>query len=240
MKAAEVREMARGSLHDRWGGAVLNTFLALLMGATVLGYASGYASVYGHIAQWTGEGYSAATQILGVIGTILSIVSLIIGGAMNLGIVEYHQRLAFHKEADTYVLVSYFKDHFTEAFLTNLLVDLFVLLWSLLLVIPGIVMAYAYSMTFFLMQENPDLKAMDAIRASRTMMKGRKWKLFCLDLSFIGWALLCALTAGLGNLLLMPYVMQAHTIFYNNARWEQTAAQQADAVSEPAGSGGTV
>lgn len=100
----------------------------------------------------------------------------------------------------------------------SLLVMLYTILWSLLLIIPGIIKSYAYAMTPYIMNDRPDLDADDCIHESRMMMKGYKWKLFCLDLSFIGWAILCVFTLGIGNLWLHPYVEASHAKFYEELR----------------------
>ncbi|MDR0725426.1 MAG: DUF975 family protein [Prevotellaceae bacterium] len=99
-----------------------------------------------------------------------------------------------------------------------LLVYLYVILWSLLLIIPGIVKFYSYAMTPYLLYENPALGADTLICKSMNMMKGNKMKLFLLDLSFIGWGLLCVLSLGIGFLWLIPYVQSARSAFYEDLR----------------------
>ena len=96
----------------------------------------------------------------------------------------------------------------------NFMMGLFVFLWTLLFVFPGIVAAYRYAMVPYLMAEFPELRVMEAIRESKRLMKGNKWRLFCLHFSFIGWDLLCTLTMGIGYLWLNPYRMVAETAFY--------------------------
>jgi uncharacterized membrane protein len=73
----------------------------------------------------------------------------------------------------------------------------FVALWSLLLVVPGIVAAYRYSMAPFLMADDPDLGALDAINMSKKMMDGHKGRLFALQFSFIGWAFCSMILIGI-------------------------------------------
>ena len=82
---------------------------------------------------------------------------------------------------------------------------LYIVLWSLLLVIPGIVKTYSYAMTPYIMAEHPSLTANEAITESRRIMDGKKWRLFCLDLSFIGWELLCSLPLCAGYFLILRY-----------------------------------
>ena len=104
----------------------------------------------------------------------------------------------------------------------SLLMTLYILLWCLLLIIPGIIMGYAYAMTPYIMNDRPDLDAPDCIHESRVMMKGYKWKLFCLDFSFIGWAILCLFTLGIGFLWLQPYIEASHAKFYEELKARRT------------------
>ena len=117
-----------------------------------------------------------------------------------------------------------YRDNFLKAFLVPLLQGLFVFLWSLLFFIPGVIMAYAYSMAIYVANDNPELSAMDAIRKSRELMDGHKWDLFVLDLSFIGWIFLCLLTFGIGFFFLAPYIEMAHVEFYRELTEQVTEA----------------
>jgi len=101
---------------------------------------------------------------------------------------------------------------------TYLLMVLFLILWFLLLIIPALVMSYAYIMAFFVLADDPAIGPRDALRRSVEMMRGHKWKLFCLYCRFIGWSLLCLLTCGVGFLWLMPYMQAAMTHFYEDVR----------------------
>ena len=103
---------------------------------------------------------------------------------------------------------------------TMFLRDLFVWLWSLLFVIPGIVKSYAYSMVPYIIYENPKLSAKQALRISETMTDGYKWDLFVLALSFFGWHLLSAITGGLvGILWSNPYIGLTHADAYETLKW---------------------
>ena len=94
------------------------------------------------------------------------------------------------------------------------LVGFFTSLWSLLLIVPGIIKFYAYAMTPYILIDNPELSANQAINLSCKMMKGHKFDLFFLQLSFIGWGILSVFTGGIGLLWLMPYMMSAQAAFY--------------------------
>ena len=102
--------------------------------------------------------------------------------------------------------------------LTMFLMYLFIFLWALLLVIPGIIKSLAYSMTPFIIKDYPELSPNQAINLSIKMMKGRKFDLFWLYLSFIGWFFLCIFTLGLGYLWLAPYVQTSMAAFYQDVK----------------------
>lgn len=106
---------------------------------------------------------------------------------------------------------------------TSLLVSVFVMLWTLLLIIPGIIMSYAYSMTPYIMKDNPEMSAMDCIKKSKEMMRGYKWKLFLLDLGFIGWILLGCLTLGIYLLWVEPWMVSARAKFYEELKARQNS-----------------
>ena len=97
----------------------------------------------------------------------------------------------------------------------------FTILWSLLLVIPGIIKSYSYAMTSFILKGEPEMKNNAAIEKSMAMMEGNKMKLFMLDLSFIGWAILCIFTLGIGLLFLQPYVAISRAAFYEDLKAQQ-------------------
>lgn len=107
-------------------------------------------------------------------------------------------------------------NNFLNAFVAYLLMTIFILLWALLLIIPGIMKAYSYSMTFFIMAETPNISGQDAITKSKILMQGNRWKLFCMDLRFLGWWILCILTLGVLSLWITPYYMTARALFYRD------------------------
>ena len=87
-------------------------------------------------------------------------------------------------------------------------------LWSLLLVVPGFVAFYAYRMAFFLKADHPEWSAWHVLAESKRMMDGHKWRLACLDASFIGWLLLVGMTFGLAGLFVNPYMGVTYAAFY--------------------------
>ena len=123
---------------------------------------------------------------------VWTLFTLVVGGAVRLGYARFNLNLADGKAAAVSDLFSQ-KGRLWDGFCLKFLQGLYVALWSLLLVIPGIVKSYSYAMAPYIMAEHPALTANEAITESRRIMDGNKWRLFCLDFSFIGWELLCVL-----------------------------------------------
>lgn len=106
---------------------------------------------------------------------------------------------------------------------TMLVKRIFILLWTLLFIIPGLIMSYAYEMTPYILNDNPDLGAKETLDRSREMMKGHKWELFVLDLSFIGWFLLSIVTFGIADIFYVhPYYTSTHAAFYEALKAQET------------------
>lgn len=138
---------------------------------------------------------------------------ILVSGPLGVGMAIYFLKLSRDHETKLEDLFAGFQN-FGNTFLLGLLQGLFIVLWSLLFIIPGIIAALAYSQAFYIMADDPTIKPMDALKKSREMMDGYKWDLFLLGLSFIGWALLCILTLGIGFLWLTPYMQATFAQFY--------------------------
>ncbi len=148
-----------------------------------------------------------------------SVAALIIGGPITYGVAKLFLKQARDGEKmDIASLFDGFKDDFGGTLLLGFLQTLFILLWSLLLIIPGIVKAYSYSMAFMLKADHPDYDWRTCLDESKKMMNGHKMELFILDLSFIGWLIVGALCFGFGTLWVVAYMQAAHTQFYENLR----------------------
>ena len=110
-----------------------------------------------------------------------------------------------------------FKDY-SRVVLTGLLQGIYIFLWTLLLIVPGIIKSLSYSQTNYILKDYPELKNNAAIELSMAMMKGHKFDYFCLILSFIGWILLGILTLGIGLLWVSPYIATASAHFYEDVK----------------------
>ena len=137
---------------------------------------------------------------------------------------EYGCRKFFRKNLDepaklsniVYVFDSHYKNIVKTAFLT----DLFIWLWSLLFIIPGIIKAYQYRLVPYIMSENPDMSFRDAQAESARLMSGNKWKSFVLDLSFIGWDILSLFTWGILDIFFVgPYKASTDAALYESIKY---------------------
>jgi len=146
-----------------------------------------------------------------------SIIYLLVDAPLLLGISIFSLNLARGYEARFEQIFDGFRNYVTSL-VAYLLIVLFVLLWSLLLIIPGIIAALSYSMTFYIIADEESIEPMEALRKSKKMMEGYKLKLFYLYLRFFGLALLCILTLGIGLLWLIPYIYVTTAIFYDDIK----------------------
>ena len=110
-----------------------------------------------------------------------------------------------------------YKD-FVRTFLTYFLYGIAVAIGTLLFIVPGIILAIGLMMSIYLIKDDKEISAMDALKKSWEMMKGHKMNLFMLGLSFIGWFILCILTLGIGFLFLVPYIDTAFAYYYEDLK----------------------
>lgn len=188
---SELRRSAREYLSGNWGTAILLCF------------------IYNMIS-----GMPASIPYLGFI------VSMLVAGPLSLGLNSCFLHLVRREPFAFENLFDGFKN-FSSAVIAQLLITIFVILWSLLLLIPGIIAGYSYSQVFYILNDNPEIGATEALKRSKEMMVGFKWKLFCLHLSFIGWSLLAILTIFIGFLWLVPYMNVSAATFYENIKTTQ-------------------
>lgn len=235
MKSAkELRAQARKALQGRYWPAFLASLIASVLGGTAI--SSGYTAAGGSSASAANSAAQAqlspeeAAVVIGVFLTTLllvlavSIVYTLIGGAVELGYNAFNLKLYETGEKPSLKLLFSRFSIFGKALWLRILIGIKVFLWTLLFIVPGLIAALRYAMAPYLMAAHPELGASEAIEKSKALMVGNKWRLCCLGLSFFGWYLLAALTAGIGFFFLAPYVKAAETAFYL-ALTQQPAAQ---------------
>ncbi len=239
LEAKDFRARARETLRGNWGPAILVCFLAVLLGG--IGSADIIKVNFDTSQGWTVQffeyfkysvremSFLTGNVSLPIVGAllpglvqmagILAVAQFFIGGAVQLGVCSYFIKNAMGQNPDWKEEFSYFQ-YFGKALALRIVTSIFIFLWTLLLIIPGIIAAYRYSMASYILAENPQMDFMDAIRQSGEMMDGRKADKFWLDLTFIGWEILGLLAFGLGFILLNPYEKAAEAHFYLNAKTE--------------------
>ncbi len=231
--ASDFRTLARDSLRGKWTIAVIAGLIASLLGGISsngpkinlnlndggaslnLTYANQqiYSTQSGFLPELNGWIIGGAIYII-IAAIVMAIGFFILGSIVSVGYSKFNLDLVDRQKApEINTLFGYF-NHWKEVTLTNLLQTVYVILWSLLFIIPGIIASYSYAMTGYILAENPELAPSEAIERSKQMMTGNRFRLFCLQFSFIGWSILAALTLGIGNLWLTPYRQAATAAFY--------------------------
>lgn len=224
--ASEYRAAARNMLRGRWGQAVLVGLVASILGGTsdfittrLNSNPDSNSGIRLNLNDYTynnlleSSWFHMVGAVTLAVSIIFALVFLIIGGAVQTGYAKYNMKLVNGAPTG-------FSDLFSEfyrlgtCFVMNLIKSVLITIGMFLFVIPGIILLYAYSMAPYILAEHPDYTATQALRESRMMMRGHKWRLFCLQFSFIGWALLAGLTCGIGVLWLIPYQEASNAIFY--------------------------
>ena len=212
---SELRAQARERLEGQWGTFVLMTFLMLVI-QTIL-QIPGYI---GSLLEILSPENVLASLSFSNISNILSLLALPLSWGLTVSLLRNHRE----ESVDLENLFDGFRGgRYTRVFCALFLVNLFTFLWALLLIIPGIMKAFSYALTPYILLDEPELTARQAITRSCEIMQGRRWKLFCLYFSFIGWGILCLLTFGIGFLWLVPYMNASVAAFYEDARAEYEA-----------------
>lgn len=158
-----------------------------------------------------------ASALTGAASVVPVLGSLIVFGPMTYAISKMLIKLSRTGESpDLNNLFDGFKDDFGGTFLLGLLTTIFVMLWSMLFIIPGIVKSYAYSFAFYIKADHPDYDWQQCIEESKRLTQGHKGELFVLDLSFIGWVIVGSLCLGVGMLWVDPYMGLTKVNFYND------------------------
>lgn len=233
--AADFRRIARESLRGKWKIAVLAGFVALLLGGVAgqgtpdINFQFDDGSIRAQM-EILGQNvdlmqilqsdspaalWGAALMYFSILAIVVAIVQFVLGCIVTVGYARFNLDLVDGEEGTVQTLFRYFPQWKTML-VAGFLQGLYIVLWTLLFIIPGIIAVYRYAMTSYILAENPEMSAGEAIDRSEELMKGNKWRLFCLQFSFIGWSILCALTLGIGTLWLTPYMEAASAAFYRD------------------------
>lgn len=235
MKIAEdFRRIARNALTNKWLIAVAVGFVASILGGIGSSGPEFKVNIDGSnvnmnfdmagqtiFSTGTNGGLNSEVGafIVGGLGFVIiaalfmAVVYFVLGSFVGVGYAKFNLNLVDKKNAAFENLFEYFS-YWKTTTISRLLRALYVFLWSLLFVIPGIVAGFSYAMTDYILAENPELTADEAITQSKTIMYGNRFRFFCLQFSFIGWDILATLAFGIGHLWLTPYKQAAYAAFY--------------------------
>ena len=232
--AEDFRRIARNSLTNKWLIAVAVGLVASILGGigsngpefkvnidgsnismnlNMVGQTIYSTGTNGGINSEIGAFILASLPIIITAALFMAVIYFVLGSFVGVGYAKFNLNLVDRNKASFENLFEYFSNWKTTT-ITRLLRALYTFLWSLLFIIPGIVAGFSYAMTEYILAENPELTPDEAIQASKSMMMGNRWRLFCLQFSFIGWDILATLAFGIGHLWLTPYKQAAYAAFY--------------------------
>lgn len=224
--AKDFRKIALEGLQGNWIVAVLTGIVAGLLGAytqapvRVSFSSSGLQNVLEESEQFRNFVESDWFQPLlsfffsfVLIFLVYAIICLLIGGMITLGYCQFYLNLLENRPVHVMDLFAH-KNRWGKGLLLSILTSFMVSLWTLLLIVPGIIASYSYAMAPYILAEHTEMAPLEAIQESKRVMNGNKWRLFCLHFSFIGWKILAVFTGGIGFLVLNPYMEAANAAFY--------------------------
>lgn len=200
----ELKNEALATLRGKWTQPVLAALIVMLVSA---------------FTQGGNQTKSAVFVTLGFLVALLVACNLQFG--FEVAMLRFRRG---REDSVNEMLAAGFKEDYGRVLGISLLLAVFICLWALLLIVPGIIKAYAYSMTAYIAEDNPELGPKECLDQSQAMMQGHKMDLFLLDLSYIGWILLGFLSLGIGFLWISPWMEMAHIRFYEELKQGNTMA----------------
>lgn len=208
----EYKNAALAALKGKWAPAVLCAVVYMVIAVAI--------SLIGEVV----DPETSASGVVVTVGLASMALSLLVSSPLGVGYYNAHKELFVN--GDDKMIDNTFRIGFSN-WAHNVwgmfLMGLFVFLWTLLLIIPGIIKGFAYAMVPYILVDKPELSANEAIELSMKMMKGHKFDYFWLCLSFLGWILLGLLTLGIGYFWLIPYMYTTYAAFYQDVKAEYEA-----------------
>lgn len=218
------KKIAKDSLADKWNIVAVCSLIYFLVYAFCTG-PSMVTSVYEMIAM-TGVEMPEITQTIYIrlayspLNDLAGIVNWVVLPVLAFGFFSMGYKAINRQKVEYTTIFEGFKS-FGNVFVLYLLTTLYTVLWTLLFIVPGIIKAFSYSMSNFILAENPDIKPSDAIKESKKLMDGNKLDYFMLGLSFIGWEILNLFTLGILSIWLQPYIHTTQAAFYEAVKNEK-------------------
>ena len=222
---------ALDALSGNWGKAVLLTIIYIFLVGLFTGPATyqtvemqSYIQENAHNVRQAASliqdpMYQSLSRRMNGTSGLMTLVNILLIMPLSVGYANAMRKLLVNRDVELVPTAFHiaFENYWHKVW-TMLWMSILIGLWSLLLLIPGIIKAFSYAMTPYIIEEYPELSSTEAIHRSRMMMRGHKFDLFWLELSFIGWGFLCLLTAGIGFFWLIPYMETSIAAFYEEVK----------------------
>lgn len=207
MDRAELKRQARASLGGKLFGPVwLHAVLAVLVASLLTGIAGSLST-------------AAQRELPGVVTLSLNLLALIMGGPISYGLAWMFMRQSRDGQPmQLGDLFRGFREDFKGLFVQNMMQNLFIVLWTLLFIIPGIVAELSYSMSYFVKVDHPEYSWQQCISESKRLTSGHKGEIFVLQLSFVGWMLVGILCLGVGALWVTAYLNTTMALCYQQLK----------------------
>lgn len=230
MNRQELKFDAKNKMRE----AAVNPYVVTLIMGVILMVLSGVQFILDFWGNIIGTGSSvntgeASTYI--VSSLVFFVIYLVISTILQFGYSSYCLKVANRDGSMSYGDLFSSVRYLLKAIGLTLMISVFVLLWCILLVIPGIIAAYRYSQAIFIMVEDPNKGIMQCIRESKAMMAGHKMEYFILELSFFFWMLLGGVTCGLAYIYVYPYMTVTFANYYNQLKPVSVVYENADTVN---------
>ncbi|MBQ2084989.1 MAG: DUF975 family protein [Oscillospiraceae bacterium] len=169
---------------------------------------------------WLYTHYPSFLTSIAVSGVGKTLWKIFVGNPFEVGHSRYRTLASYKRYDFQNIFFPFAEGKYLKSVVTLLLRDLYVFLWGLLFVIPGIVKSYSYFMVPYILAENPNISRQRAFEISKRATRGEKWRMFVFDLSFLGWFFLGTLCLGVGVLFVMPYYEAGQAELYGALRFK--------------------
>ena len=214
MNSKEIRSNARKALKGHWGTAIVAAIIANVFPS--VGYSSSFSSDdmdFTKLSELSGTELITTLAIFGGILLIGLAISLVVSSVISIGYAQFNMDLVDGDDPKISTLFSKVRQLKT-AVIANILVFVRVFFGMIFFIVPGVIALFKYSMTNYIIAENPGIGAREALDKSKKIMKGNKLRFFLLGLSFIGWEILVVLTLGIAGIWVSPYMQASYAEFY--------------------------
>lgn len=216
---AELKEQAKIKLKGFYWQAFLVSLILVITGGSHNRLDLGSSGSSTGTADGGGSEFALEIALIAVIGVLIFIaLRIFLGYILEVGGRKYFIELSQGRSEISYLLNYFNKNHYLNIITALLFRGIYIFLWSLLLIIPGIIKMYEYRFVPYILAEEPDLDHNRALSLSREMTAGQKMDIFVLDLSFLGWFFLGALFFGIGVLFVQPYYDAVNAELYQKLK----------------------